>query len=264
MKPLFALLCASCLVSVASAENWPAWRGPLRNGVSTETRLPTQWSRDNNVAWKLALPGMAGSTPVIWQDRIFLTSGDSGNLVLLCVSTGGKELWKRKLGVSSRIIKKDEGNNASASPSTDGQHVWAFVGTGDLACFDLAGNQVWKFNVQERYGAFKIQHGIHTTPVLHEDRLYLSLLHSGGHWVIALDKASGKEVWKVARDSDAEDESREAYTTPCIWGNGDDACLVVLGCDYTTGHRLKDGSEIWRLGDLNPKGRFGAAFRIIS
>jgi outer membrane protein assembly factor BamB len=248
----------------ARAENWPNWRGPQSNGISKETGLPAEWSKTTNIAWKLPMPGMGGSTPIIWDNRIFLTSSDRGDLVLLCVSTDGKELWKRKLAASGKVFKKDEANQASASPCTDGKHVWAFVGTGDLACFDFEGNEIWKFNAQSRYGAFQIQHGIHTTPVLHEDRLYLSLLHSNAHWVIALDKKSGKEVWKVARRSDAEYECKEAYTTPCIWRDTQDACLVVLGCDYTTAHRLTDGGEIWRLGDLNPKSRYMPMFRIIS
>jgi outer membrane protein assembly factor BamB len=251
--------------ALARAENWPQWRGPDNNGVSHETGLPTNWDAKTNLVWKAPLPGMAGSTPVIWGERIFLTSAEGSDLVLLCLGTDGKALWKRKLGTAARaVIKRDEATEASASPSTDGKHVYAFVGSGDFACFDFDGKEVWKFNAQARYGRFRIQHGMHTTPLLHSDRLYLSLLHSGGHWVIALDKATGKEVWKVARPSDAEDECKEAYTSPCLWQDGKDAYLVVLGCDYTTAHRLSDGSEIWRLGDLNPKARYHPAFRIIT
>jgi outer membrane protein assembly factor BamB len=261
-------LLVGCLIVCAAgarAENWPQWRGPDNNGVSHETGLPTTWDAKTNVVWKTPLPGMGGSTPIIWGKRIFLTSAEGNSLVLLCLDTAGKTLWKRKLGTAGRLlIKRDEATEASASPSTDGKHVYAFVGSGDFACFDLDGNEVWKFNAQERHGRFRIQHGMHTTPLLHGDRLYLSLLHSGGHWVIALDKATGKEVWKVARKSDAEGECKEAYTSPCLWRDGEDACLVVLGCDYTTAHRLNDGSEIWRLGDLNSAARYQYAFRIIA
>jgi outer membrane protein assembly factor BamB len=262
------LLACCCLVAgaaLAPAENWPQWRGPDNNGVSHETGLPTTWGAKTNVAWKAPLPGLAGSTPVIWGERIFLTSGEGRDLVLLCLGTDGKMRWKRKVGTAGRlVIKGGEANEASASPSTDGKHVYAFVGSGDFACFDLDGKEIWKFNAQARYGRFRIQHGMHTTPLLHGDRLYLSLLHSGGHWVIALDRATGKEVWKVARKSDAEGECKEAYTSPCLWQDGKDAYLVVLGCDYTTAHRLSDGSEIWRLGDLNSAARYEYAFRIIA
>jgi outer membrane protein assembly factor BamB len=249
----------------AYSDNWPTWRGPENNGVSKETRLPIHWGPGKNILWELKLPGSGGATPVIWADRIFLTSSEGRSLVLLCAGTDGKMKWKRKLGTAGRTkIKGDEANEASASPSTDGKHVYAFVGSGDFACFDFEGNEVWKFNAQARYGKFRIQHGLHSTPLLHGDRLYLSLLHSGAHWLIALDKSNGKEVWKVERKTDARDESLEAYTSPCLWRDGKEYYIVVLGCDYATAHRLGDGSEVWRLGELNPPARYNAAFRIIS
>jgi outer membrane protein assembly factor BamB len=249
----------------ARGENWPSWRGPDNNGISRATGLPTTWSADKNILWKLPLPGKGGSTPVIWGDRIFLTAGANKDLWLLCVATDGKQLWQRKIGSAGRAaIRGDEGNEASASPSTDGKLVYVFVGSGDCACFDFDGNEVWKFNAQQRYGAFRIQHGMHSTPLLHEDRLYLTMLHSGSHWIVALDKATGKEVWKVDRQTDARDESKEAYTSPCLWHNGKEPCLIVGGCDYATAHRLINGAEIWRLADLNPKNRYSTALRIIA
>ncbi len=266
MKNSNLLLAAFVIILVpafARADNWPSWRGPDNNGTSKETGLPTTWSETKNVAWKLPLPGKGSSTPIIWGDRIFLTAADNGGLVLLCISTQGKILWTRKLAAETGK-KFREGNQASSTPCTDGKLVFAYVGTGDLACFDFDGKEIWKFNIQQRYGNFRIQHGMHVTPLLHEDRLYFALIHNNGHWVIALDKATGNEVWKVERKSDAIDESREAYTSPCLWQNGPELNLVVLGADYTTGHRLKDGSEVWRLGDLNPKSKYSPAFRIIA
>src|SRR5436305_1052846 len=179
----YRLLLLACGVllgvgTAARADNWPTWRGPGSNGISKETGLPAEWGPKKNIAWKLPLPGMAGSTPIIWGDRIFLTSADGPDLVLLCADTSGKVVWKRKVGSGTKKFMKGEGNQASASPCTDGKHVWAFVGTGDFACFDFQGKQIWTFNAQDRYGQFDIQHGIHNTPVLHEDRLYWNLLHS--------------------------------------------------------------------------------------
>src|SRR5207248_8864460 len=126
------------------------------------------------------------------------TSEDGSDIVLLCIGTDGRQLWKRQLGTGKARFRSDEGNQASASPCTNGKHVYAFTGTGDFACFDFAGTEIWRFNAQERYGKFRIQHGMHTTPLLHGDRLYLSLLHAGGMWVIGLEAATGQEVWKVA------------------------------------------------------------------
>jgi outer membrane protein assembly factor BamB len=257
----FALFFA---VGFVHADNWPQWRGPDNDGTSKETHLPTEWGPTKNIIWKLPLPGMSGATPAVWGNRIFLTSEDGSNVVLLCVSTEGRQLWKREVGPGKARFRADEGNQASPSPSTDGTRVYAFTGAGDFACFDFDGKEIWKFNAQARYGKFRIQHGMHTTPLLYGDRLYLSLLHAGGMWVIALDKATGKEVWKVARPTDGRGEGEHSYASPCLWHNDKEAYLVVHGCDYATAHRLTDGSEIWRLGDLNPKSRYNATLRFVA
>ncbi|HYV35626.1 MAG TPA: PQQ-binding-like beta-propeller repeat protein, partial [Gemmataceae bacterium] len=193
----------------------------------------------------------------------FISSGDGKDLALLCISTEGKMLWKRKLGAAGKVdIKGGEANEASNTPSTDGKHIWTFCGNGDFTCHDFEGKEIWRFNAQERYGKFDMYHGTHTTPLLHGDRLYLSLQQgtkAGGkddrHLVIAIDKTTGKDVWKVDRPTDAKVESRQSYTTPLMWENDMENCLVIVGCDYATGHRLNDGKEIWRLSGLNPKNK---------
>jgi outer membrane protein assembly factor BamB len=260
----FACCCLLALSGLARADNWPQWRGPDDNGISSETGLPTEWGPMKSLVWQVPLPGMGGSTPIVWGERIFLTSAEGEEIVLLCLGTDGQQQWKRKLGTGRRQFRGNEGNNASSSPSTDGSHVYAFCGTGDFVCFDFAGNEVWRFNAQERYGNFRYQFGMHTTPLLYGDRLYLSLLHLGGMWVIALDKATGKEVWKVERPTDGRNEGRQSYASPCMWHNGSEAYMVVHGCDYTTAHRLSDGSEIWRLGDLNPKNHYDPTLRFVA
>jgi outer membrane protein assembly factor BamB len=261
---VLSLAAAAPLRPVPRADNWPQWRGPTYDGVSKETNLPAEWSETKNIVWKLPMPGMGSSTPAVWGDRIFLTSQDGPNLVLLCASTEGKELWRHKLGTGERKARGDEGNMASASPSTDGVHVWAFVGTGDLVCCDLDGKEAWRIDLQERYGRFKNQFGMHSTPLLHGDRLYLQLIHSGGAWVIALDKATGKEVWKVERKSDGKDECEHSYASPCLWQVGKEAYLITHGNDYAIAHRLEDGSEIWRVGDLNPKNKYNRTLRFVA
>jgi outer membrane protein assembly factor BamB len=256
------LLAAS--TGAARAENWPQWRGAHSDGISTETHLHTTWAKGKNIAWSLPLPGMAGSTPAVWGERIFLTSEDGRDVVLMCVSTQGKQLWKRKFGTGGARYRYDEGNNASSSPSTDGQHVFVFAGSGDLACFDFAGKEIWRVNVPQRYGRFRIQHGMHTTPLLDGDRLYLLLLHANAALVIALDKATGAEVWRVTRPSDGRGECKEAYTSPVIWRNGKEAQLITLGSDYATAHRLDNGAEVWRVGGLNPKEHYNFSLRLIA
>jgi outer membrane protein assembly factor BamB len=240
------------LAGSARADNWPQWRGPTYDGVSKETNIPGEWGEGKNVAWKLPLPGRGGSTTAVWGDRIFLTSTDGKDVLLLCVGTDGKELWRRKVGSGPRTYMRDEGDDASASPSTDGKHVYVFTGSGDFACFDFEGKEVWQFNAQERYGKFRIGWGMHTSPLLFGDRLYLQLIHSNGAWVIALDKATAQDVWKVERKSEGTGENKESYASIIPWQNGKDTYLITHGNDHAIAHSLKDGSEIWRVGDLNP------------
>ena len=244
------------------AENWPQWRGPRLDAVSRESGLPTEWSDTQNVLWKAPLPGVGSATPVVWADRIFLTSEAGNDLLLLCLGTDGKEHWRYKLGEGKG--RGGENNSASPSPSTDGKLVFALVGSGDFAAVDLSGKEVWRFNVQERYGDFHFDFGMHTTPVLHDGRLYLQLIHSRLQAVVALDAATGKEIWKVDRPSDGKGECLNSYATPCLWVRGDDAHLITHGNDYAVAHRLADGKEVWRLGDLNPKGRYNATLRFVA
>ncbi len=246
------------------AENWPQWRGPNLDGISHETNLPLSWSKTQNVVWRLELPGPAGATPVVWNDHIFLTSAEGDNLVLLAVSTDGKPLWKRNLADKNKTVRRDEGNSASPSPSTDGKHVWAMMGTGDIGCYAFDGSEVWKFNLQDRYGEFQIQFGMTSTPVLDGDRLYLQLLHSGDALVLALDKATGREIWKQHRPSDARAECEHAYSSPTLYRDDELELLLTHGCDYIVAHRLSDGAEVWRCGGLNLKSKYNPTLRFVA
>lgn len=252
------------VVGVAAAENWPHWRGPRNNGTSLETGLPIQWSRTENILWRLPLPGAAGATPVVWEDRIFLTSADGVDLVLLCINTDGNILWKRTLGTGNRDVHGGEGNAASPSPSTDGKHVWAFISTGVLACYDFDGNEVWKTNLEDRYGGFNLYFVMASTPLLDGERLYLQLIHSDAWLVLALDKSTGREIWKHHRKSDAYAECEHSYASPSLYRDDKREFLLVHGADYITAHRLLDGSEIWRCGNLNPKGSYNTSLRLVA
>jgi hypothetical protein len=248
----------------ARAENWPRWRGPRNDGTSTETGLAAKWSKTENVKWRLELPGPAPSTPVVWQDRIFLTSTEGSSLVLLSVNTSGKVLWKNTLGDGNDSVRQDESNAASPSPSTDGQNVWVKFGTGILACYDFSGKEIWKFDLQERYKPFSMYHGMSSSPLLEGDRLYLQLLHSNAQLVLALDKATGREIWQHYRQTDAREESLHSYASPLIYRFDQQEFLITHGSDYITAHDLKDGRELWRCGGLNPPNNYNPYFRFVA
>jgi len=262
------VLCASA--GPSRAENWPQWRGPQNNGLSAEANLPTEWSKTENVAWRLPLPGPAGATPVVWNDRIFLTSPDGDDLVLMCISTGGKELWRKKVSAGNQTVRGDEGNSCSPSPVTDGKHVWTTMGTGAVACFDFDGNEVWKLDLGERFGKIRVQFGYTSSPVLHGDHLYFQLIHGDGNAstrearVAALNKLTGETVWQRERDSDATAECEHSYASPVLYDDGKLTYLVTHGADFAVAHRLTDGSEIWRCGGLNPKKDYNPTLRFVA
>ena len=245
------------------ADNWPHWRGANHDGVSAEKGLPAEWSEEKNIVWKLKLPGGSSATPVVWGDKIFLMAQDEKQISLLCVSTAGELLWKTKV-VNSRGKAKGEKSFASPSPSTDGKRVFTMTGMGEVVAIDFDGQEVWRFNAQERYGKFRYGFGYHTTPLLYSGRLYLQLIHSGGAWVVAIDTMNGKEIWKIERPSDGVAECKHSYTSPCLWSDGKQARLITHGNDYAIAHRLTDGKEIWRVGDLNPKGQYNRTLRFVS
>jgi outer membrane protein assembly factor BamB len=247
------------------ADNWPQWRGAQHDGVSRDTGLPTTWTATENVLWKAPLPGPAGATPVVWDDRIFLTSAKGQDLVLLCFDTSGKQLWERVVGTGDAPVRGDEGNMASPSPCTDGKHVWAMMGNGMIGCYDFAGNEVWKFDLQQRYGKFSIAFGMTSTPILDGYKLYIQLLHTNYYLLAALDKLTGKEIWKHDRQSDARAECEHSYASPTLYRDDKQEFLLSHGCDYVTAHSLKDGQEIFRCGRLNAPGeKYNATLRFVA
>lgn len=254
---LATVLCGS---SVVLADNWPQWRGPRGDGISTEKSIPTQWSTSKNVVWRTPMPGQGGATPVVWDDRLFVTSADGDDLVLICLDTAdGKQRWRKTVTSGNQNARAGEGNSASPSPATDGNHVWVFFSTGVLACYDVDGNEIWKFDVGDRFGAIDIQFGMTSTPVLDGDALYLQLIHgpmkksddTRTGQVIKLNKLTGETIWKMDRATNAFFECKHSYASPFMYDDGKQRFLVVHGADCTTGHSLETGSELWRVQGLN-------------
>lgn len=268
---LLCILTIAFAASPIAADDWPQWRGAKLDNISAESNLPTQWSATENIAWRLPLPGPAGASPIVVADSVFVMTPDGDDIVLLCVSTDGAERWRQKIGTGNSTYREDEGNTASPSPSSDGKHVWACDGNGNIACFSLAGEAVWHKNLQDDYGDYDIQFGMASTPILHEGHLYLQLIHgsmrddaSSEAWVVSLDAATGKEVWKHSRKTPATRENKHSYASPTIYFDGDDSVLLIHGADYITAHSLHDGSEIWRCGNLNSLDNYNPYLRFVA
>ena len=261
MKQTIFILLAGIFLAIGlldrsvSAENWPQWRGPALNGVSNEKNLPVKWTPEENIVWKLALPGVSGSTPIIWRNHVFLNVADNGNLFLWAVDkTKGEVLWKRPLGGGDMKMRKH--NMSSPSPVTDGRAVYIMTGTGVLKGFDFAGKELWSRDIQKEYGEFGLNWGYASSPLLFEDSLYIQVLHGmktdAPSYVMRVDKKTGKTLWKVDRPTNALMESPDSYTTPGLLRLGKTTEIVITGGDCATGHDIATGKELWRANGLNP------------
>jgi outer membrane protein assembly factor BamB len=239
----------------AHAENWPAWRGPTANGLSAETNLPVRWTKTENISWRLALPAWSGSTAIVWGDRIFLNVAEGNDLSLWAVDREkGVPLWKKPLGGGNHREMKQ--NMSSPSPVTDGRGVWVMTGTGILKAFDFGGTEMWTRDIQRDYGRFGLNWGYASSPLLHEDSLYVQVLHgmrtNDPSYVLRIEKASGKTIWRVERPTSAIRESPDSYTTPALLRYGAVTEIVITGGDVATGHDPATGRELWRVDGLNP------------
>jgi outer membrane protein assembly factor BamB len=260
------------------ADNWPRWRGPESNGVSRETGLTVAWSEGQGVGvvWKCPLPEWGNSTPVVWNDAIFLTSQtDDGQLLLVKISkASGKIQWTRQVGsgkteVVKQLRKTGEArrhqkfpevqNYASPSCATDGEVVVAHFGNGDLAVYDFDGNQLWHRNLQKDYGEYTIWWGHANSPELYQDLVISICLQDScadlpgvpsPSYVVAHDKRTGKERWKVLRKTEAQAESCDAYITPLLWNRGKHTELVVMGGLLLDAYDPRTGMRLWYLPGL--------------
>jgi outer membrane protein assembly factor BamB len=260
MRKLLPLVCLSILAASTTllADNWPHWRGPTHDGVSKETGLPIKWSATEGVAWKLPLPAYSGSTPIIWGDTIFLnmaTANGTGDLELWAVDRSKQQVsWKRPIAGGNHIERKQ--NMSSPSPVTDGKTVWTMTGVGILKAFDFSGKELWTRDIQTDYGRFGLNWGYASSPLLHENALYVQVLHGmktdDTPYVLRIDKTTGKTIWKVDRPTDAVLESPDAYTTPALLQYTGKTEIVITGGDVVTGHDPETGKELWRADVLNP------------
>ncbi len=263
MKQITLLLLALALFShsVLLADNWANWRGPNLDGSSNEKNLPTTFSKTENVKWKVELPGVGASTPVIWKDHVFVTSakGLESSLALAYDRKSGALLWEKPFPGYGH----DERSNFSApSASTNGEIVIFFFGSGKMTAFDFSGKELWAKDIEQQYGEFAFQWTFSSSPVLHKDKVFLQVLQrnqpakgrgkdGAESYLLALDAKTGNEVYRHIRPSKAQMESLESFATPLpVTVNGREE-LVIVGGDVITGHNPENGEEIWRWGTWN-------------
>ena len=267
-KAALVILIAVLSASSAFAANWPQWRGPAFNGSTDETNLPEKWTMTKNMAWIAPMPGPSGGTPVVWEDRVFVSSIDklANNLLAICIDAKtGKVLWKNVVGKNVRFARNN--NAASPSPITDGKTAWFYYGTGDLVAFDFSGKRLWSRSITKDHGAFEVMFGYSSSPLLLDGKLIIPVLQektpnryrrTGNEgkvdsFLLAADAKTGKDVWKRVRKTDARGETLEAYITPMPFKHNGRTEVLIFGADYLTSHKPETGEELWRWGEYNPK-----------
>ena len=254
-------LVAMATAATLSAENWPQWRGPAKNGVSAEKGLPLKWSTTENITWKVEMPGRSGSTPIIWGETIFLnigTADSSGDLELWALDRAdGRIRWKKHIAGGNHIERKQ--NMSSPSPVTDGQTVWVMTGVGILKAFDFGGKELWMRDIQKDYGRFGLNWGYASSPLLHGGDLFVQVLHGmktdDPSYLLRIEGKSGKTLWRTERPTRAIEESPDSYTTPValqVSNAPNSVEIVVTGGDVVTAHDPASGKELWRMDGLNP------------
>jgi len=269
MRTLVAVLTISLLgPPLGAVDQWPQFRGPQSTGVADDPVLPETWSATRNVVWKTEIPGSGWSSPVVWGDRIFLTSVIStvtpeapkkglyfgGNregiptdehhwMVYAVDWKTGKIVWEREVHHGSpRSSHHLKNTYASETPVTDGERVYAYFGNLGLFVFDMDGKPVWS----EHWGPFRTRYGWGTaaSPVLYKERIYVVNDNDDQSFLAALDKRTGKQIWRVERDEASN------WSTPFIWENARRTEIITAGTRKVRAYDL-DGKVLWELGGMS-------------
>jgi len=251
------MLKASLLFLAAGAamgENWPRFRGPTGQGLSTETGLPIEWNEHSNVAWRTAIPGKGWSSPILWGDRVFLTTatGEDGSSchVISVDRRSGAILWDREVFRQSITMNRRQNSFATSTPVTDGKRVYAVFASGWVAAVDFDGEVAWT----NKEFAYYSEHGLGASPVLYKNLLIMQYDGSSRgedkkvgwqkpwdqSFLAAFDTSTGKVRWKMSRGM-----SRIGHVTPNILVENGVAQLVSGAGDVVQGYDPFTGERIW-------------------
>ncbi len=261
-KNLLVPVAAFIILSSFKTDNWPQFRGPESNQLTTEKTLPLEWSDGKNLLWKVELPGRGWSCPIVWGNKVFVTNAvledpsilppaeagkrfenpDSAvyQFEVICLDIdSGKEIWKKTAYKGLPRYKTHRDNNyAPETMVTDGQHVYAYFGMTGLYCFDMEGNPVWEKDL----GNYPMQSnwGTSTSPLLYNGVLYMQIDNEEKSFLAALDSKTGTEKWRIARDE------KSNWGTPVIWKNSIRTELVLQGLK-TRSYNPENGQLLWEI-----------------
>jgi outer membrane protein assembly factor BamB len=271
------VVAGTCLIAVATAlhasePNWPQWRGPAGQGVSTDTSLPTAWSPTQRIAWKTPVPGRAHSSPIVWGNRVFLTTAIEGERieghqplkhyindkewrhpeavagdrrhtfqVIAIDAADGRTLWTRTAYDGPVYDDRHRKSSYAAhTPATDGSLVYAYFGTEGLYAYRFDGTLAWSARLG-KLGAMSV--GTGTSVVLFDNLVIIQADEDNGDgsFITALDKVTGKEVWRVRRPGISI-----SWATPVLAGAGDQTQLITAANEHVVSYDPRTGRELWR------------------
>jgi outer membrane protein assembly factor BamB len=253
VRAVIAVAWTMLVFAADAAPQWPRWRGPHDNGSTVVGNYPERLTAEL-VRWKSPLPGKGCSTPVVLNERIYLTSPSNGLDTVLAFDWSGKPLWMTALGAEDPG-KHRNGSGSNPSPTTDGQGVFVYFKSGTLAALGLDGKVRWQTNLVAAYGPANLYWDFGTSPVLTDKHVVMAKMHEGESWLAAFDKATGQLAWKIDRNYKTPHEGDHGYTTPQLIRHQGREALLVWGGLHLTGHDAADGKLLWSCGDFNPQGQ---------
>ena len=257
------VLAVATVIAAAPSDNfWPHWRGPLATGVSTSAKPPLEWGESKNVRWKIEIPGRGSSTPVVWGDRVYLltaapvgvelaashttTRGPMRYMVMALDRRTGKTIWER----TAREEAPHEGTHqqfgtyASSSAVTDGEVLVASFESRGIYAYDMNGTQLWSVDLGDK--RMRNEFGEGSTPALHKERIFVVWDHQGESFIAALDRKTGKEVWRKNR------QEIDSWATPLVVEHGGKAQVVTGAQNRVRSYDAETGELVWEAGGLTP------------
>lgn len=242
------------------AGNWPAWRGEDGLGVTKEKRLPLKWSATENVLWKVPLPERGNSTPVVWKDKVFVTQAVDDRRTVMCLDRkSGKTLWQSGTSYGEKEETHETNPYCSASPVTDGERVIAWFGSAGVFAYDMAGKELWRVNLGKQSHLW----GFASSPIMHGDLCIMYFGPGKGAALLALDKKTGKEIWRVNEppiekrprtDGFRGNEAKGivcTFSSPILVEANGRTELVMSYPQLVCAYDPKTGKELWRCDGLN-------------
>lgn len=238
---LFLLLLTNSVFMVRG-QNWPCWRGPNGDGTSVETDLPVKWDSITNVIWKTRVPGSGYSSPIIWEDKLFVLSAlvETQEKILLCYNaTNGTLLWQKTVVKSPFESKHNDNGYASGTPATDGKLVYVSLLDGEkvvVAAYNFNGEKIW----EQRPGTFSSPHGYSCSPVLYDDMVYINGNSLGDSFVAALSQVDGRIIWKIPHPNAAH-----SFSTPIFREMDGKKQMIFCGNKQIISYNPENGSVYW-------------------